>query len=133
MAMAQIGWLCARVVILPEVLEDSSDNSDDDDDEDGLDQGQDWMDEGSPPESEDSSDSYQQPPISGSKALYMEYMGGSNQLVPIVDETSPDGLDGEVLTEVAQLIEDGVVSAFEECIFDRWLPPPFVWCEHCGI
>ena len=98
---------------------------DDDDDEDGPDQGQDRMDEGSPPDSGDSSDSYQQPPISGSGALYMEYMGESNWLVPIVDETSPDGLDGEVLTEVAKLIESGVVPAFEECIFDRHLPPPF--------
>ena len=84
------------------------------------------MDEGSPPDSGDLSDSYQQPPISGSGALYMEYMGGSNQLVLIMDETSPDGLDGEVLTEVAELIESGVAPAFEEHIFDRRLPPPFV-------
>ena len=91
------------------------------------------MDEGSPPESGDSSDSYQQPPISGSGGLYMEYMGGSNQLVLIVDETSPDGLDGEVLTEVAELIESGVAPVFEECIFDGRPPPPFVWCECCGV
>ena len=91
------------------------------------------MDEGSPPNSGDSSDSYQQPPISGSGALYMEYMGGSNQLVPIMDETSPDGLDREVLTEVAELIESGVVPAFEEHIFDRRLLPPFVRCECCGV
>ena len=91
------------------------------------------MDEGSPPKSGDSSDSYQQLPISGSGALYMEYVGGLNRLVPILDDTSPDGLDGEVLTEVAELIESGVVPAFEERIFNRWLPPPFVWCECCGV
>ena len=91
------------------------------------------MDEGSPPESGDSSDSYQQPPISGSGGLYMEYMGGLNQLVPIVDETSPDGLDGKVLTDVAELIENRVAPAFEEHIFDRRLPPPFVRCECCGV
>ena len=56
----------------------------------------------------------------------MEYVGGSNQLVPILDDSSPDGLDGEVLTEVAELIENGVAPAFEERIFDRQLPPPFV-------
>ena len=106
---------------------------DDNDDKDGPDQGQNRMDEGSPPDSGDSSDSYQQPLISGSGALYMEYVGGSNRLVLIIDETSPDGLDGEVLTEVAELIESGVAPAFEECIFDRQLPPPFVRCEHCGI
>ena len=71
-AMAQIGWLRVRVVILQEVLDDSSDDSNDDDDEDGPDQGQDQMDEGSPPKSGDSSDSYQQPPNSGSGALYMD-------------------------------------------------------------
>ena len=91
------------------------------------------MDEGSPPDSGDPSDSYQQPPISGSGVLYMEYVGGSNQLVPILDDMSPDGLDGEVLTEVAELIENGVAPVFEECIFDRQLPPPFVWCKHCGV
>ena len=63
----------------------------------------------------------------------MEYVGGSNQLVPIVDEMSPDGLDGEVLTEVAELVESGVAPAFEERIFDRRLLPPFVRCERCGI
>ena len=132
--MAQIGWLHMRVVIPREVLEDSSEDDDsDDDDEDSLDQGQDQMDEGSPPELGDSSDSYQQLPISGSGVLYMEYMGGSNRLVPIVDETSPDGLGREVLTKVAELIESGVVPAFEECIFDRQLPPPFVRCERCGV
>ena len=47
-------------------------------------------------------------------------------MVPIVDETSPDGLDGEVLTEVAELIESGIAPVFEERIFDRQLPPPFV-------
>ena len=78
-AMAQIGWLHARVVIPWEVLDDSSDDDDsDDDNKDSPDQGQDLMDEGSPPELEDSSDSYQQLLISGSGALYMEYMGGSN-------------------------------------------------------
>ena len=51
---------------------------DDDDDEDGPNQGQDRMDEGSPLDSNDLSDSYQQLPISGSGALYMEYVGGSN-------------------------------------------------------
>ena len=91
------------------------------------------MDEGSPPNSGDLSDSYQQPPISGSGGLYMEYVGGSNQLVPIVDETSPDGLDGEILTEVAELIECGIAPAFEEHIFDRRLLPPFVQCERCGV
>ena len=92
------------------------------------------MDEGSPPKSDDSSDSYQQPPISGSVVLYMEHVGGSNRLVPILDDTSPDGLDGEVLTKVAELIENGVAPAFEEHIFDRRLPPPpFVQCERCGV
>ena len=91
------------------------------------------MDEGSPPESGDSSDSYQQPPISGSGALYMEYVGGLNRLVPILDDTSPDGLDGEVLTEVAKLIENGIAPVFEEHIFDRRLPTPFVRCERCGV
>ena len=91
------------------------------------------MDEGSPPESEDSSDSHQQLLISGSGVLYMEYVGGLNRLVPIVDETSPDGLDGEVLTKVAELIESGVAPVFEEHIFNRRLPPPFVWCECCGV
>ena len=65
--------------------------------------------------------------------LYMEYVGGSNWLVPIVDETSPDGLDGEVLTEVAEPIEGRVAPAFEERIFDRQLPPPFVRCKRCGV
>ena len=91
------------------------------------------MDEGSPPKSDDLSDSYQQPSISGSGVLYMEYVGGLNHLVPIMDEMSPDGLDREVLTEVAELIESGVVPVFEECIFDRQLPPPFVQCERCGV
>ena len=132
--MAQIGRLCTRVVIPPEVLEDLSDDSDDDDNgKDGPDQGQDRMDEGSPPKSEDSSDSYQQPLISGSGALYMEYMGGLNRLVLIVDKMSPDGLDREVSTEVAQLIEGGVAPVFKECIFNRQLPPLFVWCECCGV
>ena len=81
----------------------------------------------------DSSNSYQQPPISGSGALYMEYVGGLNQLVLIVDEMSPNGLDGEVLTKVAELIESGVAPVFEECIFDRQLLPLFVWCECCGV
>ena len=63
----------------------------------------------------------------------MEYVGGLNWLVPILDDTSPDGLDGEVLTEVAKLIENGVAPAFEERIFDRQLPPPFVQCECCGV
>ena len=125
--MAQIGWPHGIVVIPQEVLEDSSDDDDsNNDDKDGPDQGQDQMDEGSPPKSGDLSDSYQQPLISGSGALYMEYVGGLNWLVLIVDKTSPDDLDGEVLTEVAQLIEDGVAPAFEERIFNRWLPPPFV-------
>ena len=106
---------------------------DDNDGDEGPDQGQDQMDEGSPPDSGDSSDSYQQPLISGCGALYMEYVGGLNQLVLIVDEMSPDGLDGEVLTEVAELIESGVAPVFEECIFDRRLPPPFVRCERCGV
>ena len=133
-AMAQISWLCMRVVILQEVLDDlSDDNNSDNDNKDSPDQGQDWMDEGSPPKSEDLSDSYQQLPISGSGVLYMEYVGGLNRLVLIVDETSPDGLDGEVLMEVAELIEGGVVPAFGECIFDRWLPPLFVWCKHCSV
>ena len=74
-AMSQIGWLHARVVVPREVI-DLTDSSDEDDDEDGPDEGQDHMDEGSPPESGDSSDSYQQPPISGSGGLYMRYMGG---------------------------------------------------------
>ena len=91
------------------------------------------MDEGSPPNSGDLSDSYQQPPISGSGGLYMEYVGGLSWLVLIVDETSPDRLDGEVLTEVAKLIENGVAPVFEERIFNRWLPPPFVRCESCGV
>ena len=91
------------------------------------------MDEGSPPKSEDSSDSYQQLPISGSGVLYMEYMGGSNQLVLILDDTSPDGLDREVLTELAKLIENEVAPVFEEHIFNRQLPPPFVRCECCGV
>ena len=46
---------------------------------------------------------------------------------------SPDGLDREVLTKVTKLIESGVVPAFEERIFDRRLPPPFVWCKCCGV
>ena len=58
------------------------------------------MDEGSPLEPGDS-DSYQQPPIIGSGWLYMEYIGGSNQLVLIVDETLPNGLDSEVLSNAA--------------------------------
>ena len=41
------------------MLDDLSDNDDSNgDDKDGPDQGQDQMDEGSPPEPEDSSDSY---------------------------------------------------------------------------
>ena len=63
----------------------------------------------------------------------MEYVGGLNRLVLIVDGTSPDGLDREVLTKVAELIESGVAPAFEERILDKWLPPPFVWCKHCGV
>ena len=39
---------------------------------------------------------------------WSEYVGGSNWLVLIVDGLQPDGLDGEVLTEVAELIESGV-------------------------
>ena len=64
---------------------------------------------------------------------YLEYVGGSNQLVLIVDGLQLDSLDGEVLAEVAEFIESGVAPAFEEFIFDRWLPPPFVRCEHCGV
>ena len=125
-AMSQIGWLRARVVVPREVI-DLTDSSDEDD-EDGPDEGQDRMDEGSPPESGDSSDSYQQPPISGSGGLYMRYMGGSNRLVPI-----EDALDGEAMTEVAQLIESGVAPSYEERIFDARLPPPFVRCVNCGV
>ena len=84
------------------------------------------MDEGSPPESGDLSDSYLQPPISGTGGLYMEYVGGSNQLVLIVDETSLDRLDSEVLSNVVWLVEGGISPVFKEHIFDRRLPPLFV-------
>ena len=104
-----------------EVLDDSSSSSDDDNNEDSSDKGQDQMDEGSPLESGDSFDSDQQLLISGSGGLYMEYVGGSNQLVPIVDETSLDMLDRKVLSIVAWLVES------------RVLPPPFVQCECCGV
>ena len=72
------------------------------------------MDEESPLESGDLPDSYQQPPISGSGGLYMVYIGGSNWLVPIMDETLPGGLDGEVLSDVAQVVEQGVPPSFKE-------------------
>ena len=113
---------------MPREVIDLTDSSDKDDDEDGPDKGQDCMDEGSPPESGDLSDSYQQPPISGSGGLYMRYMGGLNRLVPIEDT-----LDGEALMEVAQLIENGVATSYEERIFDTLLPPPFVHCVNCGV
>ena len=123
---SQIAWLYAQVVTPREVLEDSSDDSNDsNDDKNGPDEGQD---EGSTPESEGSSDSYQQPSITGSGAQFMEYIGGSNRLVLIVD-----GLDGKVLMEVAQLIESRVVPTFKEHIFNRQLLPLFVWCKHCGV
>ena len=81
----------------------------------------------------DSSDSDQQLPIMGPGALYMEYARWSNQLVLIVDETSLDSLDGEVLSNVAQLVEQGIPPSFKEQILDRWLPPPFVQCECYGV
>ena len=69
-AQWQIAYLMAWVVVPPpEALTDSSDSNNDDDEDDGLDQGQDWMDEGSAPEL-DSIDLDQQLPITGSGAQF---------------------------------------------------------------